>query len=168
MHGNQSGGPIFTIPIIAASLSTAGPWDVAGITAQSSGRLEVLGIDLTLVSTQFSSAAGLALTLLRGSTGVSTGAAIAPANVKAWSGASTANFTVTGPSSTPVSTASAVAVFADAFDGHGCFRYRPNGREERITLILSQRLHLRSTTPSIAAVVYGTITVQDVGKGLPS
>jgi hypothetical protein len=167
MHDN-SGGPVFTIPISAAALSTVGGWDVVGITAQSSGRLEVLDISLTIVSTQFTTAAGLAITLLRGSTAASTGASILPQNVKAWSGASTALFTVTGPSSTPVSTASAVAVYADAFDGRGRFRYQPENRAERITLALSQRLHLRSTTPSIAATIYGTITVQDVGKGLPS
>jgi len=161
---NPSGGPIFNIPISAAALSTVGAWDLVGITAQSSGRLEIMGISLTIVSTQFSTASGLALTLLRGSSAASTGASISPAPIKGWSGASSANFTVTGPSSTPVSTASAVAVYADAFDGRGAFRYRPQSRDERIILTLSQRIHLRTTTPSIACVVYGTVVCQDVGK----
>jgi hypothetical protein len=165
---NHSGGPVFTIPITAAALSTVGAWDLAGITAQSSGRLEVIDISMTIVSTQFSTAPGLALTLLRGSSAASTGASISPAPVKGWPGASTANFTASGPSSTPVSTASAVAVYADAFDGHGRFRYRPERREERLILTYSQRLHLRTTTPSIACTIYGTLVVQDVGKALPS
>jgi len=167
MH-NQNGGPIFTIPIVAAALTTAGAYDIVGLTAQSSGRLEIIDVHLTFASTQFASGSALALQFLRGSTAASTGAAILPSNVKGWSGASTAHFTVTGPSTTPVSTASAVQVYANAFDANGSFRYRPDHREERITLAVSQRLHLRSTTPSIAATLHGTITVQDTGKWLGS
>jgi hypothetical protein len=164
MH--NSGGPIFNIPIINASLSTANAWDLVGLTADSSGRLEILDIMLTIASTQFSSGSGLAITLLRGSTGTSTGAALAPKNVKGWSGAPTPAFTASGPSSGLVSTASAVAVFADSFDSHGRFRFRPGDRDERLVLILSQKLHLRTTTPSIAVVVNGTIVAAEIGKGL--
>jgi hypothetical protein len=165
MH--NSGGPIFNIPIINASLSTANAWDLAGLTADSSGRLEIIDIMLTIASTQFSSGSGLAITLLRGSTSASTGAALAPKNVKGWS-APTPAFTASGPSSGLVSTASAVAVFADAFDSRGRFRHRPAERDERLVLILSQKLHLRTTTPSVAVVVNGTIVAAEVGKGLPS
>jgi hypothetical protein len=94
MHA--SGGNIYNIPIVAASLSTGGPWDLCGLTAQSSGRLEVIGIVLTIVTTQFSTAPGLAITLLRGSSGTSTGTAILPQNVKGWSGASTAPWGLPG------------------------------------------------------------------------
>jgi len=164
----HSGGPVFTIPISAAALSTAGAWDIAGITASSSGRLEIMEITLTSASTQFTTGPGLGITLLRGSTGTSTGTSITPQNVQGHTGASTANFTATGPSSTPSSTTSASVLHAGALDGHGCYVYRPKGREGRITLALSQRLYVRSTTPSIATTLYGTVTLQDCGKGLPS
>jgi len=162
MHA--SGAPVFHIPIASAALSTAGAWDLCGVTAQSSGRLELLGIDLVIASTQFANGSGIALQFLRGSTGLSTGAAILPRNVKGWSGASTAFFGATGPSSTPVSTASAVSVYAGSFDFRGRFQYRPMSREERLILTLSQPLHIRTTTPQIAVSINGTIVVQDVGK----
>src|SRR5262245_2535028 len=98
MH--QSGAPVFNVPIVSAALTTSvSAWDLVGITAQSSGRLEIVGIDLVIASTQFANGSGIALQFLRGSTGTSTGASITPRNVKGWAGASTAFFSASGPSS---------------------------------------------------------------------
>jgi hypothetical protein len=156
-HTMASGGPVFDIPIAAATLSTGGPWDLFGLTASSSSRLEIQRIEITLQTSQFSTFPGLAFLLITGSTGSSTGAAITPVNVRRHSGVVTAPFTATGPSSTVVSTASATLLFA----------YQPR-EQQRPILGLSGNCFVRTTTPSIAAIVNVTATVQELGKGLPT
>jgi hypothetical protein len=165
-HTMASGGPVFDIPIAAATLSTGGPWDLFGLTASSSSRLEIQRIEITLQTSQFSTFPGLAFLLITGSTGSSTGAAITPVNVRRHSGVVTAPFTATGPSSTVVSTASATLLFAGALDPTR-FVYQPR-EQQRPILGLSGNCFVRTTTPSIAAIVNVTATVQELGKGLPT
>jgi hypothetical protein len=165
---NSNPGPIYTVALTTSSLSTANGWDVLQITADSSARLAIVGFDLVIASTQFSSGSQLAIQLLRGSTAASTGAAITPRHTKGHTGAPTASFTAAGPSSGMTSTASAVLIWAGAFDFNGRVTYRSASREEQLGLTLGQRLNFRVGTPQIAAVVTGSILVAEVGKGLPS
>lgn len=167
MH-NSIAGPVYAVPLSTTSLTTAGGWDLLTVTADSSARLEVVEVNLVVVSTQFTAGSALALQFLRGSTAASTGAAITPRNVKGWSGAPSAAFTVAGPSSGLLSTASAVLLYSDAFDFRGRLTYRPTCREERISLTLGQRLNLRVGTPQIAATITGSVLLSETGKGLPS
>jgi hypothetical protein len=160
-HGNA--GPFFTVPLSTTTLSTAGGWDLFTVTADSSSRLELAEVNLVVASTQFTSWSALTLLFMRGSTAASTGAAITPRNVKPWN-ASAAAFTVAGPSSGLISTASAVLLRCDGFDSNGRLSYRPWDRDERITLGLGQRLNLRTNTPQIPAVVTGSILLSETGK----
>jgi hypothetical protein len=163
-HGN--GGITYNIPIASQALTTgAGGWDLLTITASSSSRFELVKVDLQIVSTQATVWPGIGLQLMRGSTGVSTGAAIVPANVKGWTGAQSAGLTATAPSSTPISTASAVAIHAGAFDANGSFRYEPS---DRPVMAIGQRLNLRTSTPQVPATITGCVVVRETGKALPS
>lgn len=168
MPQNDNGGPFYLVPLTTAALSTANGWDLLQLTADPSARLEVVGFDLVIASTQFASGSQLSLQLLRGSSAASTGAAVTGRNVRGWSGAPTANFTAAGPSSGLTSTASAALIWAGAFDFDGRLTYRSASRDERITLTLGQRLNFRTNTPQIAVAVTGSILVSESGKGLPS
>jgi len=97
---DREGGNVYNIPVSGQTLSTgAGGWDLCTITANSSGRLEIARVEVTIHSSQIATYPALALQLLTGSTGTSTGAAITPAPAKRYSGAKAADFTATGPSS---------------------------------------------------------------------
>ena len=167
MH-NSNAGPIYTVALTTSSLSTANGWDILQLTADSSARLAIVGFDLVIASTQFAAGAQLALQILRGSTAGSTGAAITPRHTKGHSGTPSASFTAAGPSSGLTSTASAVVIWAGAFDFSGRVTYRSESREEQLGLTLSQRLNFRVGTPQISAVVTGSVLVAETGKGLPS
>jgi hypothetical protein len=165
---NYGREPTFSVPIVAQALTTAGPVDIWGFLAPAGSRFEVLSVMLGQTSTAASGVQGLGVSLFRGSTGVSTGAAITPANSKGWSGAPTAGTVVTGPSSNLVSTASATLIFADAFSAaNGQFSYRP-GAMCRPVITNSQRFHIRVTQPSAAVSVHGSVTFREVGRGLPA
>jgi hypothetical protein len=168
MITQRPAGPVFGVPLSTSSLSTANAWDVLQLTADSSGRLEIVSFDLAIASTQFTTGSQLTLQLLRGSTAASAGSAITPRNVRGWSGAPSANFTAAGPSSGLTSTASAVLIWTGAFDFNGRLSYRPDCRDERIVLTLGQRLNFRTNTPQVAAVVTGSVLCAEIGKGLPS
>lgn len=168
MPQNDNAGPFYVVPLTTATLSTANGWDLLQVTADSSARLEVVGFDLVIASTQFTSGPQLSLQLLRGSTAASTGTAITPRNVKGWPNPPSAAFTAAGPSSGLTSTASAALIWAGAFDFDGRLTYRSDNRDERIVLTLGQRLNFRTNTPQIPAVITGSILVSEVGKGLPS
>jgi hypothetical protein len=161
-------GNVFTVPIVAQSLSTAGPADVWGFQAPAGSRFEVMSVMLGQTSTAASGVQGLGVSLFRGSTGVSTGGAITPSNTKGWSGAPVAGTTVTGPSSNLVSTASATLVYADSFEAaNGRFAYAPDPTY-RPVFTNSQRFHIRVTTPQVALSVHGSVTFREVARGLPA
>jgi hypothetical protein len=136
------------------------------VTASSSSRLAIMRIEVTLVTTQFSTFPALGLQLMSGSTGTSTGAAVTPVNVRRHAGVVASPFAATGASSTVVSTASATLLFAGALDPTR-FLFEPK-LQQRPILGLSGMVFLRTTTPSVAAILNTTVTVQDLGKGLPS
>lgn len=166
MHGNA--GPMYAVVLTSAALSTANSWDALQISADSSARLEIVGFDLQVASTQFASGSQLTLRLLRGSTAASTGASISPVNVKGHPSPPSAAFTVTGPSSGLTSTASAAVVWGSAFDANGKLTYRSESREERISLTLGQRLNFRTNTPQIPVTITGSVLLSETGRGLPS
>lgn len=161
----RDGGNVYNVPISAAALSSANTWDVFTLTASSSGRFEIVRIEAVLQSTTVSA---IGFQLLTGSTGVSTGAAITPVNVKRYSGNKSADFTATNLSSTVVSTTSAALVYAAAIGGlDGRWVYAPS-ENERPLIGLSGTVALRTSIPSVAAVVSATVTIREMGKGLPS
>jgi len=164
MISQRAAGPIFLAPLSTSVLSTSNGWDVLQITASSSSRFELLGIDLSLASTQFASGSAIALQLLRGSTAASTGAAITPRNVKGWPNTPTPNLTVAGPSSGLTSTASAVLLWSGAFDSMGRLSYRPRDREER-----ERDGHATGAAPEVEwgrAVVHVHPMVARAGRGI--
>jgi hypothetical protein len=167
MNGGNA-GPTYTVALTSATLSTANAWDVLQVTADSSARLELLGFDLVIASTQLTTGSGLTLQLLHGSTAGSTGAAITPRNTKRWTGHATPAFAAAGPSSGLTSTASAVLLWTGAFDFNGRCTYRSDNRDERIVLGLGSRLNFRASNPQIPAVVTGTIWLSETGKALPT
>jgi hypothetical protein len=140
--------------------------DVLTITASSSSRIAVLRIEATLITTQYTTFPALGLQLMSGSTGTSTGTAITPVNVLRRSNNKAADFTATGPSSTVVSTASAALIVAGGLDPLR-WVYAPSDLRQPI-LGLSGILFLRTTVPSVAAVLSVSATVQELGKGLPT
>jgi len=162
----REGGNVYNIPLAAVALSSANVWDLLTLTANSSGRIELVRVEVVLQTTQYAVFPALGLQIMTGSTGVSTAAAITPVNVKRASGNKAADFTAAGQSSSVVSTASATLVFAGALDPVR-FCWEP---EEccRPLLGLSGTLVVRTTLPSVAAVVFATATVREMGKGLPS
>lgn len=168
MQNNPNGGNVYNVCLSAQTLTTqAGGWDLVTITANSSSRLEIARIDVTIQSSQTATYPGMGLQLLTGSTGVSTGAAITPAPVKRYSGAKAADFTATGPSTTVSSTASATLIYAGAC-APDQFLYEP-AWDARPLLGLSGKFTLRTTTLQTAATVVSlTVTCQEAGKGLPS
>src|SRR5262245_42390272 len=129
---HHNGGPFHTVSLSSAALSTANSWDLVNIVAGVGSRFEVTEIRLGLASTAFPVNAALTLSVLRGSTGLSTAASITPRPVAGWAGASTASFSATAVSSTPVSTSSAALILSLPFNADGVVLYRPASRDERI------------------------------------
>lgn len=165
--GHNNSASIYNIPLSAISLTTANAWDLFTITADSSARFELVKVQLQIASTLSALTHAIGLQLMRGSTAASTGAAVTPINIKGWTGALSASLTATQQSSTVISTASAVVLHAGAFDFNGTYCYEPE-ECERPVIAVSQRLNMRTTTPQNAASVHGTITVRELGKGLPT
>ena len=158
---NGSNGPVFTVPIPATSLTTGSAWDVFSIIS-TTGRVELMEVVLSQVSSSVAAIQALGVKMFRGSTGVSGGAALTAANALGDGGAAAAVATLTGPSSTVISTTSATQVHSEAMKADGHFRYRPHADACQV-LATSQRLHLNVTTPSVAITVYGTVTFRQKG-----
>ena len=111
----EPSGPIFTYSFTAHTLSTAGPSDVFTVTASTASRVSVREIRIAQFS-EFGDAAAelLSLQFLVGSTLIGGGTAISAVNVLRHTGAPTAGSSVTGPSTTLASTASAVLGLVDS------------------------------------------------------
>jgi hypothetical protein len=103
---------------------------------------------------------------MRGSTtAASSGTLTTPVNVKGWTGAPTAAMTANSLSSSLLTTTSATVVYAGAFDANGSFCYEPSDRPIMAT---SQRHNVRLSIPQVGASVHGSMTVREIGKGLPT
>jgi hypothetical protein len=171
VHNTQvNGGPVYSVVISTAALSTGSAFDIAVLSADSSARCEVAAISLVLPSTQYTSGPALSIQILKGTTSTGNGAALTPRPLsKPWSGAPTAAFIANGVSSAQASTASATLIWAGAFDSRGRFDFLPRDRDSRIVLGLGMRLTVRlGGVPQIPAVVTGSLLIAEVGKSLPT
>lgn len=158
MHNAVPKGPVYAAAF-ATTAATASSHDVFGILPSTNTRVCIHEILVALPTTDFQ-AERITITVLRGSTASSTGAAITPQHVHGWSGAPTAGSSVTGPSATLVSTTSAVLMHADVFTDHRwCYKPEPN---DRLILEQGQRLHVRITAPTTTRLS-GVLTFSEIG-----
>jgi hypothetical protein len=160
-------GSIYTYAFNAAALSTAGPSDLWVVTAPSDSRLAIREIEVGQYSDAGDAQAEMVpLLFMTGSTSTGGGSAITGLNVRRYSGAaapSTNGGSVTGPSTTLASTASATVIRPASFNVMGGFRYYPVPNE-RLIIGLSQRFVLRLGTPNDPLTVSGVLTLQELGK----
>jgi hypothetical protein len=173
MHAeHRHAANLYSVVFSAQTLSTGGAWDLFGLRGSTDpiSRIEVVSIDIGFSTSAVSATPqALSLTMFRGSTAASP-TPFTPVNLKGWANAPTANSSATGPSSTPVSTASATLIWAEAVNvAHG-WHFPPLQAERFVRPILAsgQRLHLRLATPQVALVASGTLTFRELGAGLPS
>lgn len=158
-------GPIFNYPFSATVLSTGGPSNFWNVTAPSGSRVALREIRLGQY-TEFGDAQAelLSIILMTGSTAIGSGSLITGVNPNRYSGAPTAGSSVTGPSTTLASTASATLVLADSFNVAAGWYYRPPILE-RIVLGLSQRLIVHCpSTPNDPITLNGTMVLQELGQ----
>lgn len=165
MPGYLNSGSVFASPFTAFSATTAGGWDLWGIQAGPSDKVAIHEIRIGTSSTSLYAAA---LQVIRGSTASSTSGGAIVNNLKGQTNASTDTSSVTLPSSNLVSTASAVLLYADALpiDNNAPYVLRPSGIDMTPWIILevNQRLHVRITTPSLAATLSGTLVYEVLGR----
>jgi hypothetical protein len=155
-------GPVYTASF-SATTTTTNPYDVFGILPSTASQVLIHEIVLGNVSTG-PAAEAIGMTLLRGSTASSTSAALTSRDQRGYTGTPTAGSSVTAPSSTLVSTTSAVLLHADSWVyGQGSWKFCPE-ECERPLLALSQRLHLRMSAPAAGLSLYGTIKFSEPGK----
>lgn len=160
-YDDRASGPIYTAAFVSTGL-TANAHDVFGIVPSSNSRVCIHEIVLGIPS---SDGTDVGVEIWRGSTGVSTGAAITPRNIHGWTAASTAKSSVTGPSSAVVSTTSAVRLYADAMSELN-WKYRPDPCDRPIFEV-SQPMHVRITAPTTGRM-NGTVTFSEIGKSAAS
>lgn len=160
-YDDRTNGPIYTAAFASSAL-TANAHDVFGIIPSSNSRVCLHEIVLGIPSSE---GTDVGVEIWRGSTGVSTGAAITPRNIHGWTAASTAKASVTGPSSAVVSTTSAVRLYADA-TSELRWQYRPDPCDRPIFEV-SQPMHVRITAPTTGRLS-GTVTWSEPGKSARS
>jgi len=149
-------GPIFTAAFGSSALS-ASAHDVFGILAPSNSRVRIEEIVLTQPSSE---GTDFSVQLLRGSTASSTSTAITPRHIHGWSDM-VAGSSVTGPSTTLVSTTSAVVLYSDGTSDLR-WAYKPAPCDRPI-INVGQRLHVRVSALSTGRL-NGTITFSEIGK----
>jgi hypothetical protein len=164
-------GNVYNASIQANVLSTTGQNDIYATLASSGSRFQVLDIRLAQASTNPTAIQSLGIQFFTGSTSTApAGTALTLFNTKRWSGAPSAVTSVTGPTTTLSSTTSATLIYADAFDAaSGSFRYKPR-EDYGVPLVItnSQRFHIRVTTPQLPVIIHGTLTIKELGVGLPA
>lgn len=157
-------GRFYTASLSVAALTSA-PTEVMGLLPSSVSRVELH--ELIMGQAPTSAIQAMRVELYRGSTGGSTGSAITPVNRDGWATAPASTSAVTGNSTTPNSTSSAVYLGVGTFEqDSGQFRWNPCPAP---VLDISQRFTVRvtpltfSSTPGLAA----TLVFREVGK-IPS
>jgi hypothetical protein len=163
---------LFSVSFSAQALSTGGQWDLWGLFASTSTitRIELVSIDLGFSTSAISATPqALGISLLRGSSASSTSPASA-VNLKGWANAPTAVSSATGPSSTPVSTASATLIWSGVAYTQLGFSFPPLQAATFAKPIIAsgQRLHVRLATPQVALTASGSLLFRELGAGLPS
>jgi hypothetical protein len=163
---------VFSISFSAQTLSTGGQWDLFGVYASTGPitRVELVSLDIGFSSSAISTnPQALGISLLRGSTASSTSTASA-LNLKGWANSPTAASSATGPSSTPVSTASASLIWSGvAYTSMG-YSLPPLQAADftRPVIASGQRLHVRLAQPQVALTASGTLVFKELGAGLAS
>ncbi len=171
-HNGHNEGNVYSASFSSVSVTTA-PNDLFGLLASTSPitRVEILSIDINVVSTAAPAATRASVQLLCGSTTASGRSAITPANLRGWSGAPTVGSSVTAPSSVIASSASQTVIWADGFSLTNGWGFPPEQEFTglvRPVIASGQRLHLRLTSLSSAIVMSGTMAFRELGTGLPS
>jgi hypothetical protein len=167
MYTGDAQGPIYTYSFSATSLSSGGPNDVFCVTAPSNSRLLVRELILGQTS-DFGDAQAevLSVTMLAKSTAIGGGSVITAVNKHLYTTAGVAaGSSVTGPSTTLASTASAVLFRADTWNVAAGYRYYPVP-DERPVIGLSQRFVVRISTPNDGLTANGTLVLQQIGQGI--
>lgn len=161
----EPAGPIFTYTFNSFTLSTTGPTDLFCITAPSNSKVAVREIRLGQF-TEFGDAQAelLSLQLMTESTAIGGGTVISAYPVRRHTGAPTAGSSVTGPSTTLASTASAAQAMSDSWNVAGGWYYHPE-IYERIVIEPGNRFVLRQTTPNDPVTLNGTLILQEIGRG---
>lgn len=153
-------GPAFSAAV-TATFSTTNPSDLISILASSLSRVVVSRVVVASPSTA-GAPVNMGIELWRGSTSAAIGTGITPTNHVGWSAAPSAGSSVTGPSTTLLSTASARLLHADALSD-GRFEYKPPFGYEPI-LEAGQRFHVRGTSIAAAGGANVTLTFVEIGK----
>ena len=164
MNSIEPSGPVFNYAVSASALTTAGPSDLFCITAPSNSRVAVREIRIGQY-TEFADAQAelLPLLIMTGSTAISAGTVLTGVNVRHHSGAPTAGSSVSGPSTTVASTASATVLLADSWNVAAGFYWKPDPIE-RVIIEPSARFVVRTGTPNDALTLNATLVLQEIGK----
>lgn len=171
-NAGHNEGSVFSASFSSVAVTTA-PNDLFGLLASTSpiSRVEILSIDLSIISTVAPAASLASVQILRGSTAASGGAAITPANLRGWSGAPSAGSSVTAPSSVIASSASQAIIWAGGIKLTDGWSFPP---EQELTGLVrpviasGQRMHVRLTSLSSAVTMSGAMVFRELGAGLPS
>lgn len=171
-NNGHNEGNVYSASFSSVSVTTAAT-DLFGLLASTNpiSRVEILSIDINVVSTAAPAATRASIQLLRGSTAASGGSAITPANLRGWSGVPSVGSSVTAPSSVIASSASQTLIWADGFSLSNGWSFPP---EQELTGLVrpvvasGQRLHLRLSSLSSAVSMSGTMVFREIGGGLPS
>src|SRR5262245_44264701 len=158
----EPSGPLFVYGFESHALSTAGPSDLFCVTAPSNSRVVIRRIEIAQTSELGNAAAELlGLRILTGSTLIGGGATLSGRNVLRHSGGPTAASSVTGPSTTLASTASAVGAIADAWAVSAGWFYSPPPHQ-RIVLEPNSRFVLRQSVPADPVTLFGSLLIQEI------
>jgi len=152
--------PVYTATFSAISVAAA--QDLFELVAHASSRVEVCEIEIG----QYSDAGDaedemLSLLVIRGNTTTgSGGAAVTPVNMAPWSRAAV---TVVARNNTTVATAGSPAtLLSTAWNVRAGWYWRPQPGE-RILMEQGQRLVVRTTAPTDALTMNGTIKFRELG-----
>ena len=157
-------GNFYTVPFSVAA-STAGPIDLLTILAPSNSQVQLYELTIGAVSSSATTGINLEVDVYRGSTGASTGAAITPLNLKPQTGTAVAGSSVDGPTTVPISTASAKLLFSNSWPmAYRSFRYRAEDSALALQADISQRMNVRVSTPPLAVTIVGTAVLCEIGR----
>lgn len=165
MDEEWSVGPVFTATLVTSALSTAGPMDLVVLQSSAQTRVKIISLEAQQLST---AAQSVQVELWRGSSSTApAGTAVTPVNLDGWPNTVASKSGVTANTSTIISTASAVRLFAGGFSvGDGSFCYAPEEKHPIITI--NQTFHARmgtilfSTATPVSVAV--TLTYREIGR----
>ena len=161
----MSFGNLYKIPF-AATLTT-NPCDVIGITAPNNSQVVLREFIVGAVLTAQPLGATLQISIFRGSTASSTSASFTPVQILPQTSPAplAAGSSVTGPSSSLVSTASATLIHTDSWSAaFQSYWYCQTDPAMLARADISQRLHVRLSAPSTALAIVGTATIEEIGR----